>query len=106
MTVLEKTRPKEHVDIAGTSDRQGGRDDPYSDSRWSRIQPRHLERLAIVYVRQSTPQQVIKNRESTDLQYKLSRRAEQLGWPSDRVVVLDADLGQTAATVENRLDFQ
>ena len=106
MTVLEKTRPREHVATPGTSDRQSGRHEPYSDSRWSQIQPRHLERVAIVYVRQSTPQQVIKNRESTDLQYKLSRRAEQLGWPSDRVVVIDEDLGQTAATMENRLGFQ
>jgi DNA invertase Pin-like site-specific DNA recombinase len=106
MTVLEKTTPTERADVPGPCDRQRERYGPYSDSRWSKLQPRHLERLAIVYVRQSTPQQVLKNRESTDLQYKLSRRAEQLGWAADRVVVLDEDLGQTAATVENRLGFQ
>jgi DNA invertase Pin-like site-specific DNA recombinase len=106
MTVLEKTTQTERAEATGICDRQGRRQEPYSDPRCSQIHSRHLERLAIVYVRQSTPQQVIKNRESTDLQYKLRRRAEQLGWASDRVVVLDEDLGQTAATVENRLGFQ
>jgi DNA invertase Pin-like site-specific DNA recombinase len=106
MRVLEKTTQAERADAAGPCNRQRERDGPCSDSHWSKLQPRHLERLAIVYVRQSTPQQVVKNRESTDLQYKLSRRAERLGWPADRVVVVDEDLGQTACTVENRLGFQ
>jgi hypothetical protein len=45
-----------------------------------KIRPRHLDRLAIVYVRQSTQQQVISNRESADLQYQLRRRAIEYGW--------------------------
>ena len=49
------------------------------------VQPRHLERLALVYVRQSTPGQVLANRESARLQYGLRERAEQLGWTRERV---------------------
>ncbi len=48
-----------------------------------KIRPRHCDRLAVVYVRQSTPQQVAGNRESTDLQYQLRRRAVALGWADD-----------------------
>jgi DNA invertase Pin-like site-specific DNA recombinase len=65
-----------------------------------------LERLALVYVRQSTPQQVLEHRESTELQYKLRHRAEQLGWPAERVQVIDEDLGQSGSAAENRLGFQ
>jgi hypothetical protein len=46
-----------------------------------KILPAHLDRRAVVYVRQSTPQQVAGNRESADLQYQLARRAVELGWP-------------------------
>jgi hypothetical protein len=58
-----------------------------------KIQPHHLARLAVVYVRQSTPKQVLDNRESTDRQYQLADRATSLGWPVDRVLVIDDDLG-------------
>ena len=51
-----------------------------------KIRGRHLERLAVVYVRQSSPQQVVDNRESADLQYQLQRRAVDLGWPEPRVL--------------------
>jgi DNA invertase Pin-like site-specific DNA recombinase len=78
----------------------------YADPRHSQIQPSHLERLAIVYVRQSTAKQVIDHRESRELQYNLRYRAEQLGWPAQRVVVIDEDQGQSGATAENRLGFQ
>ncbi len=71
-----------------------------------KIQPSHLQRLAIIYVRQSTPQQVLKNRESTDLQYQLARRAVQLGWSEDRVLVIDDDQAHTASTAEGRFGFQ
>lgn len=56
-----------------------------------KIHPRHLDRLAIVYVRQSTAQQVTGNRESADLQYQLRRRAVEYGWTDARVVVIDDD---------------
>src|SRR3954468_22222426 len=54
-----------------------------------RIGPTHLERLAIVYVRQSTPQQIERNQELTRLQYALVERATQLGWSAGQVVVID-----------------
>src|SRR4051795_4505609 len=71
-----------------------------------KIRPRHCDRLAVVYVRQSTPQQVVGNRESADLQYQLRRRAIALGWADDRVLVIDDDQGVSGASVENRPGFQ
>src|SRR5215208_7058085 len=53
----------------------------------------HFQRLAVVYVRQSTAQQVLRHEESTRLQYGLVGRARQLGWPEERIVVIDDDLG-------------
>lgn len=70
------------------------------------ILPAHLERLAVVYVRQSTAQQVLDHRESTRLQYGLASRAEQMGWPPDRVLVIDDDLGKSASGSEERVGFQ
>lgn len=66
----------------------------------------HRERLAIVYIRQSTMQQLERNQESTRLQYALVDRALQFGWPRERVVVIDDDLGCSGASVEGRLGFQ
>ena len=71
-----------------------------------RIHARHLERLAVVYVRQSNPQQVLNHRESAELQYGLAQRAVELGWRRDRVLVIDEDQGQTAQTAEGRIGFQ
>ena len=71
-----------------------------------RIGPLHLERLAIVYVRQSTPQQIERNQESTRLQYALVERATQLGWSADQVVVIDDDLGRSGKSIEGRPGFQ
>jgi hypothetical protein len=62
-----------------------------SPLRSSKIQGRHLERLVVVYVRQSTPQQVHENRESRERQYALADHAVALGWPKERVEVLDED---------------
>src|SRR5947209_2185233 len=72
----------------------------------SKIRPRHLDRLAIVYVRQSTAQQVLEHRESAALQYDLRRRAIALGWAADRVIVVDEDQGRSGGTAEGRLGFQ
>ena len=66
----------------------------------------HLDRGAIVYVRQSTPQQVLDHRESTVRQYALADRAATLGWPRDGIAVIDDDLGKSGSTVEGRLGFQ
>jgi len=71
-----------------------------------KIRPQHLERLAIVYVRQSSPQQVLGNRESTARQYALAQYAEALGWPAERVLVIDEDQGQSGKRAEHRLGFQ
>lgn len=71
-----------------------------------KLLPHHLERLAIVYVRQSTLQQVSHHQESTRLQYDLVNYAQALGWASDRVLVIDEDLGKSGATSEGRSGFQ
>ena len=71
-----------------------------------KILRRHQDRLAIVYVRQSTVQQVERHQESTRLQYALADRAAQYGWAREQIVVIDDDLGRSGASVEGRLGFQ
>src|SRR4051794_26999837 len=66
----------------------------------------HLDRLAVVYVRQSDPQQVLNNRESRERQYALADHAAALGWPRDRVMVIDDDQGQSGRTADQRGGFQ
>lgn len=70
------------------------------------IQSRHLNRRAVIYVRQSSTSQVLHNQESQRLQYALTERAENLGWHTQDIEVIDVDLGHTAATTEGRLGFQ
>jgi DNA invertase Pin-like site-specific DNA recombinase len=70
------------------------------------IQPRHLQRQAMIYIRQSSPHQVITNLESQRMQYALRERAVALGWHEHDVQVIDADLGRSAATTEGRAGFQ
>jgi DNA invertase Pin-like site-specific DNA recombinase len=72
----------------------------------SKVTDEHLAKLAYVYVRQSSLNQVIHHAESTDLQYGLVDRAVQLGWPKERVQVIDEDLGKSAASAEDRSGFQ
>jgi DNA invertase Pin-like site-specific DNA recombinase len=74
--------------------------------RSSKILDLHLDRLAIVYVRQSDPQQVLHHRESRERQYALADHAVALGWPKDRVVVIDEDQGQSGRTADQRGGFQ
>src|SRR5829696_889659 len=64
----------------------------------SKIAARHRERLAVVYVRQSTRQQVVGHQESTRLQYALVDRAVALGWEASRVVLIDDDLGKSGSS--------
>ena len=71
-----------------------------------KIQELHLKRLAIVYIRQSTLQQMEKHSESTKLQYKLVERAYELGWTANNVIVIDDDLGKSGSTAEGRPGFQ
>lgn len=63
-----------------------------------KITSAHLSRSAYLYVRQSTLRQVLENTESTKRQYALRDRAVTLGWPIERVVVIDSDLGQSGAS--------
>jgi DNA invertase Pin-like site-specific DNA recombinase len=71
-----------------------------------KIKPTHLERRALVYLRQSMPAQVRDNPESTARQYALRDRALLLGWPPDRIEVVDEDLGQSGSSTERRGGFQ
>jgi len=70
------------------------------------ITPRQLQRLACLYIRQSTVQQVVTNIESTARQYALRERALALGWPAERIVVIDQDLGHSGASAADRAGFQ
>ena len=72
----------------------------------SKIHDGHLSKLAIVYVRQSSPQQVQENRESTARQYALADAAQVLGWPAERVIVIDEDQGQSGARADTRSGYQ
>ena len=74
-------------------------------ARSHKITPTHLERKAVIYIRQSTPKQVRLNTASQYNQRALVERARSLGWAAERIVVLDADLGHTATTREGRDDF-
>jgi DNA invertase Pin-like site-specific DNA recombinase len=78
------------------------------EGQWytEKIGPRHWERLAVVYVRQSTMQQVLEHQESTRLQYGLVRRAIAWGWPEARVLVIDDDQGRSGTSAEGRHGFQ
>ena len=69
------------------------------------ITPQHLTRKAIIYIRQSSPQQVERNRESTDRQYRLVERAIALGWRPEHVRVFDEDLGVSADGIAPRSGF-
>jgi DNA invertase Pin-like site-specific DNA recombinase len=65
-----------------------------------------LKRNAYLYIRQSTLRQVFENTESTIRQYDLRQRAVALGWPAERIIVVDSDLGHSAATAADREGFQ
>jgi DNA invertase Pin-like site-specific DNA recombinase len=70
------------------------------------IQPEHLRRLAVVYVRQSSPHQALANQESLKLQYNLRHKATAAGWDTRQVRVIDTDLGRTGRSAEGRAGFQ
>jgi DNA invertase Pin-like site-specific DNA recombinase len=75
-------------------------------SQGSKIASAHLERQAVVYIRQSSMRQVEENLESQDLQYQLAQRAQSLGWAKARIQVIDDDLGKSAISSANRSGFQ
>src|SRR5881275_2462774 len=72
----------------------------------AKLRPWHLDRAAVVYVRQSTRQQVLDHRESTARQYALADRAVALGWTADRITTIDDDLGRSGQSIEGRPGFQ
>jgi len=75
-------------------------------TRSEKITDQHLQRQAIVYVRQSTQKQVFEHQESTARQYALTDRAYALGWPRPAIKVIDEDQGQSGSSAENRGGFQ
>lgn len=79
---------------------------PSGAIRSEKITEEHLQRKAIVYVRQSTQQQVLEHRESTARQYALADRAAALGWPAAAVEVIDEDQGRSGSSAEARSGFQ
>jgi DNA invertase Pin-like site-specific DNA recombinase len=70
------------------------------------VKPTHLARKAVVYIRQSTPHQVVSNQESLRLQYALRERARELGWHEADIEVIDADLGLSGASATQRSGFK
>src|SRR5438445_5813424 len=72
----------------------------------AKIRAAHLDKLAVVYVRQSSPHQVLENRESTARQYAFADHAVALGWPRERVLVIDEDLGKSGRSADGRTGFQ
>jgi DNA invertase Pin-like site-specific DNA recombinase len=70
------------------------------------VKPTHLARKAVIYIRQSTPHQVVSNQESLRLQYALRQRARELGWHEADIDVIDADLGLSGASAAQRSGFK
>ena len=71
-----------------------------------KVQPDHLDRQALIYIRQSTLAQVIHNTASTARQYDLVQRALELGWPQEHIIVIDQDQGCSGASAADRAGFQ
>ena len=74
--------------------------------RLPKVTPDPLRRDAFLYVRQSSLRQVVENTESTQRQYALRDRAIALGWPIERIHVIDSDLGRSGASAQDRDGFQ
>ena len=72
----------------------------------TKVQAGHRKRNAYLYIRQSTPRQVLEHQESTQRQYGLRQQALQLGWAEEQIVVIDTDLGQSGASAADRIGFQ
>ena len=74
-------------------------------SKSPKVKPNHLNRDALIYVRQSTMAQVRFNQESTQRQYALKEKAIDLGWPEERIRVIDGDLGISGSGRSKRPGF-
>jgi DNA invertase Pin-like site-specific DNA recombinase len=71
-----------------------------------KIQPHHLTRLAVVYVRQSSPTQTRNNLESPERQRALAKRGEELGWPPTQVLVIEEGRARSGSSTEGRSDYR
>ena len=69
-----------------------------------KIRPHHLQRKAILYIRQSSPYQVLHNLESPKLQYAMQEHLRRLGW--QEIEIIDEDLGRSAAGTATRAGFE
>jgi len=75
-------------------------------SERGKVTEAHRRRRAVVYVRQSTLQQVERNTESAERQYALRERALELGWPAEAIAVVDDDTGRSGTSSQERLAFK
>lgn len=91
---------------SGINSRQVGSDRLVDSLTSAKIQKHHRERLAVVYIRQSSSHQVIEHQESKARQYLLADYALRLGWPRERVLIIDEDQGSSGTTAEGRSGFQ
>ena len=103
-TVPERSQTSSRYGVAASAGT--ATTDPMLSLPSLKVKDWHLQRKAVVYIRQSTPQQVLEHRESADRQYSLVYRAELLGWPADRVEVVDEDQGRSGQSAVGRLGFQ
>src|SRR6266542_3686565 len=71
----------------------------------SKVKSTHTQRAAVIYIRQSSPTQVVNNRESTERQYELVQRAIDLGWRRDQITLVDDDLGVSDDGIAKRAGF-
>jgi DNA invertase Pin-like site-specific DNA recombinase len=99
-------RPTTALDGATVAVATSAREPVVQSLRTTKIRTQHRERLAIVYVRQSTPQQVANHQESGLRQYDLAAHARALGWSPERVLVIDEDQGQSGRSAAHRAGFQ
>ena len=76
------------------------------DERNRKITADHLKRKAYLYIRQSSLKQVMHNTESTKRQYALRQKVMTLGWPTEQIITIDTDQGQSCATATGRQGFQ
>jgi hypothetical protein len=106
---VKRLEPAASKDQATWTRKASTKEGPATSPAWrpsSKIRDHHWQRLAIVCIRQSSPHQVLENRESRERQYGLAQLAQQLGWPADRVLVIDEDQGLSGKFSENREGFQ
>src|SRR5579883_2947386 len=72
----------------------------------SKVRPTHLDRAAVLYLRQSSTKQVLQNKESAVNQRALARQLHELGWPKERIQVIDEDQGLSGKATSGREGFQ